>query len=172
MPPHPIKRFQDPPRQDTLPPEEIELTAQVAASQQALHEVAQELKQKEPKPIKDTSSNSRERLKRLKKKMNRAFSENTTGQESITFQVMYYNALIRELIKEFTRKSEQLGKAVQINIIYSEMSTTFVFSKKLKVNETLEALHVFSLNTGTLMDKQLGYLFKTFNRIKNFNEDI
>ena len=104
--------------------------------------------------------------------MNRAFNENTTGQETITFQVMYYNALIRELIKEFTRQSEQLGRAVQINIIYSEMSTTFVFSKKLKVNGTLEARHVFPLNTATLMDKQLGYLFKTFNRIKNFNEDI
>ena len=36
--------------------------------------------------------------------MNRASNENTTGQESTTFQIMYYNALIRELIKEFTKK--------------------------------------------------------------------
>ena len=36
--------------------------------------------------------------------MNRASNENTTGQESTTFQIMYYNALIRELIKEFTTK--------------------------------------------------------------------
>ena len=49
MPPCPIRRPQPPPRQDTLPPEEIELIAQVAASQQTLHEVAQELKQKETK---------------------------------------------------------------------------------------------------------------------------
>ena len=44
--------------------------------------------------------------------MNRAFSENTTEQESVTFQVMYYNALIKELIKEFTKQSEQVGKVM------------------------------------------------------------
>ena len=140
MPPHPIRRSQPPPRQDTLPPEEIELIAQVAAFQQTLHEVAQELKNKKnPKPTKDTSNNSRERLKRLKGKMNRASNENTTGQESTTFQIMYYNALIRELIKEFTKQIKHLGRVVQINIIYSEMSTTFVFIRRLKINGTLEA---------------------------------
>ena len=104
--------------------------------------------------------------------MNKAFSKHTTGQESVTFQVMYYSALIKELIKEFTKQSEQVGKVMQINIVYSEMSTTFVFSRKLKVNGTLEARHVFPLNMPTLMDKQLGYLFKTFRTIRNFNEDI
>ena len=104
--------------------------------------------------------------------MNRAFNKNTTGQESTTFQIMYYNALIRELIKEFTKQTKHLGKVVQINIMYSEMSTTFVFIRRLKINGTLEARHVFPLNTPDLMDEQLGYLFKTFNRIKNFNADL
>ena len=61
--------------------------------------------------------------------MNKASNENTTGQESTTFQIMYYNALIRELIKEFTKETKHLGKIVQINIMYSEMSTTFVFTR-------------------------------------------
>ena len=61
---------------------------------------------------------------------------------------------------------------MQINIIYSEMSTTFVFIRRLKINGTLEARHVFPLNTPDLMDEQLEYLFKTFNRIKNFNTDL
>ena len=104
--------------------------------------------------------------------MNRASNENTTGQESTTFQIMYYNALIRELIKEFTKQTKHLGKVVQINIMHSEMSTTFVFTRRLKINGTLEARHVFPLNMSDLMDEQLGYLFKTFNRIKNFNADL
>ena len=104
--------------------------------------------------------------------MNRASNESTTGQESTTFQIMYYNALIRELIKEFTKQTKHLRKVVQINIMYSEMSTTFVFIRRLKINGTLEAQHVFPLNTPDLMDEQLGYLFKTFNRIKNFNADL
>ena len=70
--------------------------------------------------------------------MNRGSNENTIVQESTTFQIMYYNALIRELIKEFTRQIEHLGKVVQINIMYSEMSTTFVFTRRLKINGTLE----------------------------------
>ena len=104
--------------------------------------------------------------------MNRTSNENTTGQESTTFQIMYYNALIRELIKEFTKQIKHLGKVVQINIMYLEMSTTFVFTRRLKINGTLEARHVFPLNRPDLMDEQLGYLFKTFNRIKNFNADL
>ena len=56
--------------------------------------------------------------------------------------------------------------------MYSEMSTTFVFTRQIKINGTLEAQHVFPLNTPDLMDEQLGYLFKTFNRIKNFNADL
>ena len=104
--------------------------------------------------------------------MNRASNENTTGQESITFQIIYYNALIREVIKEFTKQTKHLGKVVQINIMYSEMSTTFVFTRQLKMSGTLEARHVFPLNTPDLMDEQLGYLFKTFNRIKNFNAEL
>ena len=103
--------------------------------------------------------------------MNRASNKNTTGQESTTFQIMYYNALIRELIKESTKQIKHLGKVVQINM-YSEMSTTFVFIRRLKINGTLEAQHVFPLNTPNLMDEQLEYLFKTFNRIKNFNADL
>ena len=72
--------------------------------------------------------------------MNRASNKNTTGQESTTFQIMYYNALIRELIKEFTKQIKHLGnKCLQINIMYSEMSTTFVFIRRLKINGTLEA---------------------------------
>ena len=68
MPTHPIRRPQPPPRQDTLPPEEIELIAQVAASQQTLHEVAQELKQKEPKTYKGY-------IKQLKKKAEKTKEE-------------------------------------------------------------------------------------------------
>ena len=71
--------------------------------------------------------------------MSRASNENTTEQESTTFQIMYYNALIRELIKEFTKQIKHLGKVVQVNIIYSEMNTTFVFTRRLKINGTLEA---------------------------------
>ena len=104
--------------------------------------------------------------------MNRASNKNTTGQESTTFQIMYYNALIRELIKEFTKQIKHLGKVVQINIMYSEMSTIFVLTRRLKINGTLEARHVFPLNTPDLMDEQLGYLFKAFSRIKNFNADL
>ena len=85
---------------------------------------------------------------------------------------MYYNALIRELIKEFTKQTKHLRKVVQIHIMYSEMSTTFVFTRRLKINGTLEARHVFPLIMPDLMDEQLGYLFKTFNRIKNFNADL
>ena len=85
---------------------------------------------------------------------------------------MYYNALIRELIKEFTKQTKHLRKVVQINIMYSEMSTTFMFTTRLKISGTLEARHVFPLNMPDLMDEQLGYLFKTFNRIKNFNADL
>ena len=68
MPPHPIRKPQPPPRQDTLPPEEIELIAQVAASQQTLHEVAQELKQKEPKTYKGY-------IKQLKRKAEKTKEE-------------------------------------------------------------------------------------------------
>ena len=68
VPPCPIKRPQPPPRQDTLPPEEIELIAQVAASQQTLHEVAQELKQKEPKTYKGY-------IKQLKRKAEKTKEE-------------------------------------------------------------------------------------------------
>ena len=68
MPPCPIRRPQPPPRQDTLPPEEIELIAQVAASQQTLHEVAQELKQKEPKTYKGY-------IKQLKRKAEKTKEE-------------------------------------------------------------------------------------------------
>ena len=45
--------------------------------------------------------------------------------------------------------------------MYSEMSTTFVFIRRLKINGTLEVRHVFPLNTPDLMDEQLEYLFKT-----------
>ena len=104
--------------------------------------------------------------------MNKVSNENTTKQGSDTFQTMYYNALIRELVKEFNKQVKHLRKTVQINIMYSEMSTTFVFTRKLKIKGTLEAQHVFPLNTPDLMDQQLQYLFKTFNRIRDFNEDI
>ena len=64
----PIRKPQPRPRQDTLPPEEIELIAQVAASQQTLHEVAQELKQKEPKTYKGY-------IKQLKRKAEKTKEE-------------------------------------------------------------------------------------------------
>ena len=48
----PLKKPRPPPREDTLPPDEIELLKQVTASQQTLHEVAQELKENEPKTYK------------------------------------------------------------------------------------------------------------------------
>ena len=67
IPPHQIRK-PPPPRQDTLPPEEIELIAQVAASQQTLHEVAQELKQKEPKTYKGY-------IKQLKRKAEKTKEE-------------------------------------------------------------------------------------------------
>ena len=40
----PIRKPQPPPRLNTLPLEEIELTAQVASSQQSLHQLTQKLK--------------------------------------------------------------------------------------------------------------------------------
>ena len=49
MPHQPIRKPQPPPRLDTLPLEEIELTAQVTSSQQTLHQLTQGLKQKKPK---------------------------------------------------------------------------------------------------------------------------
>ena len=80
---------------------------------------------------------------------------------------MYYNELVKELVKVFTKESEKIGKAVQINIIHSSTRTDFIFTKKITVNGKIEARHVFPLNSETIMDKQLVALFKTFNRIKN-----
>ena len=44
----PIRRPRPPPREDNLPPEEIELIRQVAISEETLNEVAQDLKKAEP----------------------------------------------------------------------------------------------------------------------------
>ena len=80
---------------------------------------------------------------------------------------MYYDELVKELIKTFTKESEQIGKAVQITIIYSSTRTDFIFTKKITVNKKIEARHVFPLNSETIMDKQLVALFKTFYGVKN-----
>ena len=64
----PLRKPQPPPREDTLPPEEIELIKQVTSSQQTLHEVAQELKEKEPKTY-------RKYIKQLKGRAGRAHKE-------------------------------------------------------------------------------------------------
>ena len=92
---------------------------------------------------------------------------NKTFSEPLTFRAMYYNALVEELIKVFTKESEQIGNAVQITIIYSSTKTDFIFAKKITVSGKVEARHVFPLNSETLMDKQLVPLFKAFYRIKN-----
>ena len=70
IPPLPIRKPQAPPRQDTLPPKEIELIAQVAASQQTLHEVAQELKQKQKEP-----KTNKGYIKQLKRKAEKTKEE-------------------------------------------------------------------------------------------------
>ena len=46
--PKPIRKPKPPPREDNLPPEEIELIRQVAISEETLNEVAQDLKKAEP----------------------------------------------------------------------------------------------------------------------------
>ena len=81
---------------------------------------------------------------------------------------MYYNELIKELIKVFTKESEQLRKSVQINIIHSSTQTEFIFTKEITPQATLEARQVFPLNSETIMERQLVALFKTFNRVKNY----
>ena len=43
---------------------------------------------------------------------------------------MYYNELVKELVKVFTKESEQIGKAVQINIIHSLTRTDFIFHQE------------------------------------------
>ena len=63
----PIRKPQPPPREDTLPPEEIELIKQVTSSQQTLHEVAQELKEREPKAYKGYIKQLKEKAERKKK---------------------------------------------------------------------------------------------------------
>ena len=80
---------------------------------------------------------------------------------------MYYDELVKELVKTFTKESEQIEKAVQINIIYSSTRTDFIFTRKITVNGKIEARHVFPLNSETIMDKQLVALFKTFYRVKD-----
>ena len=89
--------------------------------------------------------------------------------ETLPFNVMYYHALIEEIVKEFTKQSKEVGQAFQINIFYSETQAVFIFTKKFAINGVLEARHVFPLKSESLMDRQLTSLFTTFYRTKNFN---
>ena len=88
---------------------------------------------------------------------------------ALPFNVMYYHALIEEIVKEFTKQSKEVGQAFQINIFYSETQTVFIFTKKFAINGVLEACHVFPLRSESLIDRQLTSLFTTFYRTKNFN---
>ena len=45
---------------------------------------------------------------------------NKVCDEALPFNVMYYHALIKEIVKEFTKQSKEVGQAFQINIFYSE----------------------------------------------------
>ena len=42
---------------------------------------------------------------------------------ALPFNVMYYHALIKEIVKEFTKQSKEVGQAFKINIFYSETQT-------------------------------------------------
>ena len=53
---------------------------------------------------------------------------------------MYYHALVKEIVKEFTKQSKEVGEAFQINIFYSETQAVFIFTKKFATNGVLEAL--------------------------------
>ena len=50
--PRPIRKPRPPPREDSLPSEEIELIRQVAISEETLNEVAQDLRKAEPRKYK------------------------------------------------------------------------------------------------------------------------
>ena len=54
--------------------------------------------------------------------------------ETQPFNVMYYHALIEEIVKQFTKQSKEVGQAFQINIFYSETQTVFIFTKKFVIN--------------------------------------
>ena len=94
---------------------------------------------------------------------------NKVCDELLPFNVMYYHALVKEIVKEFTKQSKEVGEAFQINIFYSETQAVFIFTKKFATNGVLEARHVFPLRSESLMDRQLTSLFTTFYRTKNFN---
>ena len=94
---------------------------------------------------------------------------NKVCDEPLPFNVMYYHALVKEIVKEFTEQSKEVGEAFQINIFYSETQAVFIFTKKFATNGVLEARHVFPLGSESLMDRQLTSLFTTFYRTKNFN---
>ena len=164
MPHQPIRKPQPPPRLDILPLEEIELTAQVASSQQALHQLTQGLKQRKPKNIQRIyEAIEEENREKTKKKMSKVCDG------AVPFNVMYYHVLLIELAKELMKQSKQVGKALQINIFYSDTQTVFIFTKKLKINGVLEVCYVFPLRSEPLMDGQLALLFTTFYRTKNFD---
>ena len=107
--------------------------------------------------------NKRTEKKKTKQKMSKVCDE------ALPFNVMYYHALIKEIVKEFTKQSKEVGQAFQINIFYSETQAVFIFTKKFATNGVLEARHVFPLRSESLMDRQLTSLFTTFYRTKNFN---
>ena len=94
---------------------------------------------------------------------------NKVCDEPRHFNVMYYHALVKEIVKEFTKQFKEVGEAFQINIFYSETQAVFIFTKKFATNGVLEARHVFPLRSESLMDRQLTSLFTTFYRTKNFN---
>ena len=69
-----------------------------------------------------------ENREKIEKKMSKVCNE------AVPFNVMYYHALIKEIVKEFTKQSKQVGQAFQINIFYSEHQTVFILTKKFAIN--------------------------------------
>ena len=79
---------------------------------------------------------------------------------------MYYHALVKEIVKEFTKQSKEVGEAFQINIFYSETQAVFIFTKKFATDGVLEARHVFPLGSESLMDRQLTSLLPHFTGLR------
>ena len=69
-PRQPIKRPKPPPREDTLPPEDIELIKQVTLTEETLHGIVKELKDSEPQKYKGY-------IKKLKQKSLKPPTEDT-----------------------------------------------------------------------------------------------
>ena len=57
---------------------------------------------------------------------------NKVYDEALPFNVMYYHALVKEVVKEFTKQSKEVGEAFQINIFYSETQAVFISPRSLR----------------------------------------